>query len=445
MKNKKATFVRNLIKKQTCKNIFRISYFILLLPAAFAGCKKKITVGPDTSHTGSDVTVSVNENKIIREASKDLLGMSHDMAESQSVLMNSFTSLDLKSDYFVVMKNLPLPLNRGGVSQDYMWKKTLGPLAERTGFPNQWYPTTPMSFGIVEWLKSVLAITPDAKFVWTFNMRQNNPAQDAADLAEFLTGDGIHDPNGGTNWAQRRIGLGIAGPVNVSYELGNELDNGEGTNVVNYIRQCKDIINAVRKVDPNARFTAFAKTAPWSVTGTSDGSPSGHWRDWHNKILQNIGNDIDYISLHPYYLGYSLAHIDEYINSIRDDIALWEHSPGDTKSSHQVKIYISEHGVWPLPDGESDFEKFSYKTHDLEGSLGSAEFINRMYHRPEVAMVTLHAFTSGPWFAINKEGSGALYLSGIGEMMQIMNESLGTNVVESNVSGDFTDITKDNT
>ena len=393
----------------------------------------------------AEAMVVVNESTKIDIASRNKLGFSHDMAESQSVLMANTTTTDLKSDYFTLMQDLPLPLNRGGVGQDYLWKKTLGTMAERTGFPNQWYPATPMNFGIIEWLKSVQGVTPDATFVWGFNMKQADYAADAADLAEFLTGDGTTNPNGGTNWAQRRIDLGVVNPVKVKYELGNELDNATGSNIDAYIQQSREIIAAVRQVDPTAKFAAFAKTAPWSAAGTNDGSPTGGWRDWHNKILQQLGNDIDYIAFHPYYLGYSLAYVDKYIDSIRDDIAAWETSTGNVDPTHKVKIYISEHGVWPLRDETDNFNTAGHRTHDLEGSLGSAEFIIRMSHRPEVELVSIHSFTSGPWYAINKNSAGKLYLSGIGEMMKVMNQSLGKDVVKSTVTGDYTDLKMNDT
>ena len=402
------------------------------------------------SALGLEANVAISESTIVNKASREILGLSHDMALSQVALMANTTTTDLKSDYYPVMQGFPLPLNRGGAVGDlYFWKKTLGTMAERVGF-NNGYSSAPMNFGTIEWLQSVLGVTPDATFVWGLNMGQADYAADAADLAEFLTGNGVTNPNGGTNWAQRRIDLGIANPVKVSFEFGNESDDPTGSNIDTYIQKCREIIAAVRQVNPTIKFTAFAKTSPWSSNlnsgGTNDGSPTGTWRDWHKKILQQLGNDIDHISFHPYYLGHSLSYIDLFINSIRDDIAVWQQSTGNIDPTHKIDIYISEHGIWPLRTTPPDtYENSGYRTHDLEGSLGTAEFITRMFHRPEVSMVTLHAFTSGPWYAINKNSSGALYLSGIAEMMKLMNQALGINVVQSKVTGDYTDINQGDT
>ena len=387
----------------------------------------------------AEAMVSVNESSIINKASRDLLGMSHSMNRSQELLTVNPSSTEIRSDYYTFMQGLPMPLNRGGVGQHYLWKNTLGTMSERVGFTNPGFSSDPMNFGIVEWVKSLLDITPDGTVIWGFNMLQPNAAEDAADLAEFLTGDGTNNPNGGVNWAQRRIDLGIANPVKVKFELGNELDwmGAQSWSIDKYISESRQIINAVRLVKPDAQFALFAKTAPWAG-GTP---PEGVWRDWHNKILQELGNDIDYLSLHPYYLGYSLDYVDKFINYLRDDIAVWKQGTGNLNPTHDIKIYISEHGIWPLRIDTDTYANSSYRTHNLEGALGTAEFISRMYHRPEIAMVTLHAFVAGPWYAINKNSSG-LFLSGVGEMMKVMNQALGKNVVKSTVTGVYTDITQ---
>lgn len=446
---KKNILVRDSIQVRQDRDyskIFNTMWFLVLLIiviASTAGCKKK-KIDTKTEPIGADpvaAAVTVKESIVIRKASRELLGMNNDWAGNQRILMEDSPSLELRSDYYTVMQNFPLPLSRmaGSDSQFFMWKKTLGTFSERTGFPNQWHPMTPMNFGVMEWLKSVQAVTPDAAFVWTFNMRQDNAAADASDLVEFLTGNGVYDPNGGINWAKKRMDLGIINPVKVIFELGNELDwiGSSSWSIDKYITESRKIIDAVRLIEPDAKFAMFAKTAPWA-----NNTPyNGNWRDWHKKILQELGKDIDYISFHPYYLGYSLAFVDAFINSLRDDIVSWERSAGNLNASSYVKIYISEHGVWPLSNPSDNFTAVGYRTRNLRGSLGTAEFISRMYQRPEVAMATLHAFIAGPWYAINK-GTSGLYLSGIGEMMKVMNQALGTNVVRTNVTGNFTDITQ---
>ncbi|MGG1553718.1 carbohydrate binding domain-containing protein [Paenibacillus ferrarius] len=383
--------------------------------------------------------VSVSESDVIRHADKELLGFNNDWQESQRVIMNQSPSLAIRDDYATAMQGLSLPLSRmGGTdSQYFKWKQTLGPYAQRTGFPNQWYPTTPMNFGIVEWLKSVQSVNMNSLFTWTFNMLQSDYAEDAADLAEFLTspGDGTTNPNGGTDWGALRRLYGIADPVNVVFELGNELDHGLGMSNADYIQKCTEIIAAVRAVNPSAKFAALAKTAPWG-----DGAPSGTWRNWHNAVLQQLGSSIDYIAFHPYYLGNSIANTEAYLNYLRDDIHAWEVSNG---SGHAVNVYISEHAVWPLRGTETDYSAASYRTHDLEGLLGTAQFINRMYNRPEITMAAYHALVSGPWFTLDL-GSSGIYRTGIAEMMTTMEQALGTDVVKADVTGDYTNLTQDN-
>ena len=398
------------------------------------------------STLGVDANVEIMESTIIRKADKELLGISHGIPQSQKVLTDDPSSTAIRSEYYSLMNGFPLSLNRGGVGQQFLWKNTLGDMSERAGFPNPGFSSAPMNFGLVEWLKSVLDVNPDATIVWGFNMLQPNAAADAADLAEFLTGDGTTNPNGGTNWAQRRIDLGIANPVKVKYELGNEMDWGSiGWTVGTYIVESKKIIDAVRAVDPNAKFSAHAKTSPWTADinsgGTNDGTSTGTWKDWHREVLTQLGNDIDFITLHPYYVANAL-NVTRFMDTITNDILAWEAGVGNTKPLKKIKIYISEHGIWPLRIDTDTFDNSGYRTHNLEGSLATAEFITTMFHRNDISMVTLHAFTAGPWYAVNKDPSTGLYLSGVGLMMKVLKQALGIDVVKSNVTGANTDTTQ---
>ncbi|MDI4645970.1 OmpL47-type beta-barrel domain-containing protein [Cohnella hashimotonis] len=403
-----------------------------------------------TYRTSAPAAVDVKESEVLRPADKEILGYNNDWNESQRVIMQPMPSLAFNDQYLPLMQDVELPLSRmaGTDSQAFMWKKTLGPYAGRTGFPNQWYPVVPMNMGIVEWLKSVLAVTPDSEITWTLNMRQADYASDAADLAEFLTspGDGSVNPNGGTDWGALRRQYGIQDPVRVIFELGNELDQSKSFPAPVYIQMSKEIIAAIRAVDPDAKFAAGAKTGPWSSDiaggGTNDGTPTGTWRDWHKAVLAGIGNDIDYLVLHPYYFGETPAYVEQFMDSITGDIRDWENGGGRTDPSHHIRLYLSEHGIWPLRGEPFDqINKYSYRTHDLEGTLGTAEFINRIFNRPDVAMAALHAFSSGPWFAFDK-GTNGLFRTGIAEMMIVMNQALGKDVVRSTVTGDYTDKTK---
>lgn len=251
---------------------------------------------------------------------------------------------------------------------------------------------------------------------------------DHADLVEFLTGNGISNPNGGINWAKKRILLGITAPLDgCIWELGNELDHGyKAMPIETYIQKSKEIIEAIRTIEPRALFAAHAATAPWSKKDNSK-----NWSEWHKAVLDNLGDDIDFISFHPYYLGIETAEIEKYLDVIRDDIL-------SITGKDRIKIYISEHAVWPskpIIPGRIWSANW-YQTHSLSGCLGTAQFLNRVLSRPEITTMAYHSLSAGPWGVVYRgKNNGNLYTTGIYSLFKLFYSMTGNVVVESIVTG----------
>lgn len=261
--------------------------------------------------------------------------------------------------------------------------------------------------------------------------------QDHADLAEFLTGDGGSNPNGGVNWAQKRIELGIKEPVNVAmWELGNELDWGthkkDFPTVDVYTEACKRAIAAVRKVQPKAKFAAHAATA---VFVTEYHNRYGGWQSWHRKVLEQLGSQIDYIVYHAYYNDDNVPpdKQESYMDIVRADIL-------KITGNNRIKFYISEHAMHPgriSPETRPGW----YQTHALSGVLLTAEWMNRMLNRGDAAALAYHAFSSGPWGLVYRdEKTRKLYTTGIFDLFKVLNQAYGENVVRADISGEFTNL-----
>lgn len=407
-------------------------FFIVIVLLATIACKKDngghVPEVDELLVKAVPATLVVDENTVVRKASSRLFGFSHNWYQNQRVIMDENDALTIPDDYLNLVKGfrLPMPLNRmaGTESHTFRWKLAIGPLEERSAQKVlSWGETRKQTYGPVEWVKSVREIDPNAEFTWSFNMITDG-VQDHVDLVEFLTGDSGNDINGGVNWAAKRVEYGIPGPVNITvWELGNEVDFGELKEkfpIDVYIAECKKIIGEIRKISPDAKFAACGTTALWDNT-------TNNWNIWNSKVLTELGNEIDYITFHAYYLKQGLHTIDKYMNNIRSDIL-------SIIGSFRVKVYISEHGAWP-----SNFTDKAYETNDLNGMLGTAEFLNRLFYRPEVAMVAYHNFNAGPWFTINKTDN-VRYFSGIADMMKLFNDALGIDIVQKTISGEGTDI-----
>lgn len=388
------------------------------------------------------VEVTVNESVVIKPWSSLMLGYNHNWMNSNKVITDQKDpkSLKLAADYLDVVKGAKLPLNRmsGTCSQLFSWKKAIGPYGKRKPMKlAAWVRKSEISrAGVVEWIQSCLLVDPEARFVFTVNMRHDTP-QDAADLAEFLTGDPAKNPGGGFNWAALRVKYGLKDPVKIqTWELGNELDwggEGEKFSLVQYIAKCREIIDAIKKVQPDASFAPHAKTAPWS--GKS--KLSGGWRSWHNEVLKKLGKDIDYLAFHPYYHGLKIPGLERnYINKLSADIK-------KITGSDRIKIFISEHAKWPPRWKNKPWRASWYQTHALVGCLDTAEFISRMSNRKDVAMMTYHCFTGGPWNAILRgKKTGQIYTTGIFDMFNLLCNSGGKDIVKSTVKGERSIVTK---
>lgn len=366
--------------------------------------------------------VTVNEGRVVKAFSYDLFGLNHNWTGSDLALMIlSNKTPVIRGSYLPLMEGMSMPLNRmsGTVSQVFKWKEAIGSYTNRAVQQNEWGQDIQYKLGPVEWIKSVQAVDHQAAFTWTFNMMSDSP-QDCADLVEFLTGDPTNNPNGGINWAQERVNNGLTPPVNMRlWELGNEMDwKHTGLTKEEYVERCKTIIAAVRAVDSNAVFAAHAKTAAYT---------DSNWRDWHHFVLENLGDDLGYMVIHLYYNGYPVAKLEnEYIRVLAQDII-------DVTGSDHIKIYVSEHAMWPL-SGTDSFErsKPSWRvSHALTGCLATGEWFNRMLNTPEVVAMSYHCFSSGPWGLIFlDEQADQLYSTGMLELFRLFNGIHGENVVE---------------
>jgi alpha-L-arabinofuranosidase len=395
------------------------------------------------------LTVTVDENKVIKPWSSLMLGYNHNWHWANHTITDQKDkkSLKVSAEYLKLVKGAKLPLNRmaGSESQHFLWKKTIGPIEKRSPMKLVgWRKIAEISrAGVVEWIKSVILIDPDAEFVFVFNMDRDS-VQNAADLVEFLTGDPAKNPGGGVNWAAKRVEYGLKNPVKVkAWELGNELDWHSTTFPLPsvYTKKCQEIITAVRKIAPEARFAALAATAPWSrkpartkkIPWKNTKTPGG-WKIWHRQVLKDLAKDIDYLAFHPYYHGMRIIALERYMDPISKDIK-------EITGSNRIKLFISEHAMWPPRLKNKPWGASWYRTHGLIGCLATAEWINRMYSRKDVAIMTYHCFCGGPWGAIYRDKkSQKLYTTGILDMFNLLSSAGGKDIVETTAVGKLADV-----
>ncbi|WP_145444606.1 hypothetical protein [Mucisphaera calidilacus] len=339
------------------------------------------------------------------------------------------------------IRNLPVPLIRmaGTESQYFQWREAIGPLDARRPIIINAYDKSfgkrRMDFGLPELVRVMQHAGGPTRLAYVLNFELDS-AQDHADLAEYLTGDGRENLNGGKNWAAVRIASGLPEPVDVAvWELGNELDwsfhRESFPSVEVYIERCRETIRAIRAVQPDARFAALTTTAPWNKKMQD---PEKYWPRWHRRVIEELGDEIDYLTFHPYYHGHSPVTLRSYMDRIAEDV---ERITG----SDRIKFFISEHARWPGPRPGGGLR--GRDTHNLKGCLAVAEFLNLSFGNPDVAMMAYHNLNAGPWNAIELDSdTGRWHHNGIARLFQMYHRHLGTHVVTHRIRGDGTSTEK---
>jgi hypothetical protein len=410
-------------------------------PAQAAGAGTEydgVVIAPDATTTASPVlpaTVHIDMHHVLRPLSTDLLGVTLGGRETENILYGAGEAL--ADDARAMLPRLPLHLVRiaqynNPLGREVGWKQAVGPVAQRPAVRfTSWDKPAANRAGPAEVIAAILAADPQARFVWTVDIENDDP-DDAADLAEYLTG-GNGNPRGGTDWAALRRADGLANPVPiVLWELGNETDWRKPESRLDanaYVERCRRAITAIRSAQPQAQFAPHVTTAPWA----SQERYHEDWRNFHRTVLRELGPDIAHLAFHPYYFGFPTSVIEGYMDVIRDDVRT-------ITGSDRITLYVSEHGLWPnAPEGQR-WETSWWKTHGLPGCLATSQFLNRAANRTDVGPVTYHSLSCGPWGVVYRgKESGHLWSTGISDLFALYRDHLGDAVLATTLEGEQTD------
>jgi alpha-N-arabinofuranosidase len=196
------------------------------------------------------------------------------------------------TEYIKAAKELRLNNMRwpgGNFTANYNWQDGIGPKDKRPVRKElAWGVNESNQVGTDEWVQLNRAI--NSENVVCINMGTGT-IQDACSWLEYCNGEQ------GTYYADLRAQFGHPEPYGIKYWcLGNEVDGSPWIigykNVDEYCKFAKEIVKAMKRVDPNITFIA---------NGSSYYQPNMDWVEWNWKVLNELKDVADYLSLHRYW------------------------------------------------------------------------------------------------------------------------------------------------
>lgn len=247
-----------------------------------------------------------------------------------------------RKDYIDAMKELKITNMRwpgGNFVMGYNWQDGIGPKDKRPARINlAWGGIDNNHVGTDEWF--ALNKSMGSENIICVNLGLSD-IMDACYWVEYC------NYKKGTYYSDLRIKNGHPNPYNVKiWDLGNEVD-GEPwelgyKNADDYVKIAREAAKAMRSVDGSIRFVA---------SGSSHYESTGKWIEWNKKVLTDLGDMIDYISIHRYwersddyytYMGQSAMDFEEKINIPAAQINTVKALKGFTNPIH---ISFDEWGV----------------------------------------------------------------------------------------------------
>ncbi len=275
-----------------------------------------------------------------------------------------------RKDYIDAMKELKVTNMRwpgGNFVMGYNWKDGIGPKDHRPKRINlAWGGLDNNHVGTDEWIALNKAMGSENIVCVNLGLAD---IQDAVEWVEYC------NYKQGTYYSDQRIKNGHKEPYNVKiWDLGNEVDGAPWElghkDADDYVKIGREAAKAMKAVDGKISLVA---------SGSSYYEATGKWVDWNRKVLEGLGDKIDYISIHRYwersddyyeYMGQSAMDFEEKIT-----VPAAEITAAKAKMGFQNPIYIS-------------FDEWGVFGRDFRSVLPIAQCLNSFVRHADVVKMT---------------------------------------------------------
>jgi alpha-N-arabinofuranosidase len=293
----------------------------------------------------------------------------------------------LRKDVIGALKRLQMPVIRypgGNFVSGYRWKDGIGPVDERPARTElAWNDLETNRFGTNEFMTFCRKLNTEPYIAVNCG---DGDMREAADWVEYC--NGTRD----SALVKLRRQHGFEAPHNVKYwGIGNEVDGhwqiGAKT-AQEYARAFTEYAKVMKWTDPSIKLIASA-VSNWE----------GQTVERTQLLLEQAGNNIDYLSLH-WYVGNHNNNFAEYMTVselFEERLCAYEGLIRalvlDRKINHPVSIAVDEWNTWyrtrAKEDGGASFNKLE-ETYNLEDALVTALHFNSFIrHAKSVKMANI--------------------------------------------------------
>jgi alpha-L-arabinofuranosidase len=225
-----------------------------------------------------------------------------------------------RKDYIDAMRELKVTNMRwpgGNFVMGYNWQDGIGSKDQRPSRINlAWGGIDNNHVGTDEWIALNKAMGSENIICVNLGLAT---IKDACDWVEYC------NYKKRTTYSELRAKYGHEKPYDVKiWDLGNEVDGAPWElghqNAEDYVKIAREAAKAMRSVDNTIKFVA---------SGSSYYESTGQWVEWNRKVLTELGDMIDYISIHRYwenspdyysFMGQSAMDFEEKIRVTADEI-----------------------------------------------------------------------------------------------------------------------------
>lgn len=246
-----------------------------------------------------------------------------------------------RKDVIQAISQLNVPLIRypgGNFVSGYNWEDGIGPKEKRpTRLDLAWKSIETNEFGLHEFMQWCKLVNAQPDMAINLGTRGIDAARNLIEYCNFPKG---------TYWSDLRRKNGAEDPFNIKlWSLGNEMDGdwqiGHKT-AHEYGRLAHEAAKVMRLVDPSIELVA-------SGSSLHDMETFGNWEE---TILDDVYDDVEYLSLHQYYDNYEhdiskfLASSEDFDAFINDVIAICDAVKARKHSNKIMYLAMDEWNVW---------------------------------------------------------------------------------------------------